>query len=985
MKRPPLSKERWQQIEELFQAAKELAPDEQASFLDDRCVGDSELRREVESWLAADVGSDSFMMKPVAAEAAAVGENGSASLVGQRIGPYELFRKLGQGGMGSVYLAGRVDKEYHKRVTIKLINPGLDSEGILRRFRNERQILASLDHPNVARLHDGGTAENGLPYLVMEYIEGEPIDEYCDRQELDIDKRLELFADVCSAVSVVHQNTVVHRDIKPGNILVTADGVPKLLDFGIAKLLNPELSGQPVHLTGADRMRLMTRAYASPEQIRGEPITTASDVYSLGVLLYELLTGHPPYRLEDSRPAEIERVVCETEPVKPSTVVRRPLERPDEEPQPPEKLSRRRGSRPEKLSRRLKGDLDNIILKAMAKSPKRRYQSVEKLADDLKCYRLGLPVSAQASSWAYRSGKFVRRNKLGVAFVVLLAVFAVTMTVLSFRLKRQVKIAANQTVRAEQVSGFLVDLFKISDPSESKGETVTAREILDKGKEAIDQELSGEPEVRATLMQTMGSAYMGLGRYDVAKELIEEGLKIRLDIFGHDAPQVAESLHAMAEALFTQGDYEASEDRFREALANRRRRLAAQPLDVAASLNGLALALRAQDEHEEAEERAREALAILRRFPDKPELAESLNALGSVFYSRGDWKEAEPLFREALEALRRIRGEVHPDVAVGLNNLAAVLARQAKYQEAEGMHREALQVRRRLFGNEHPEVANTLNNLAVTVQEQGRFEEAEELLRETLAMRRRQLGDQHPLVAKTMQNLAAAPLTSKGEYEVAEDLLREALALSRLAWGEEHQEVARILFNISGVLYAKGDFRSAEMVCRNALGMFRRVYSDDHPNAANGLDILGRILQAQGDFAAAEAAYREGLDVLRRLQLEGHPWMARGLNDLASLLVETKDFRAAEPLAREALRIYRQAYSAGHVRIRLAENTLGACLSGLGHYTEAERLLLDSYPVLKDRTSSRSQETQIALRRLVTHYEAWGKPDLAEQYRLFQR
>ncbi len=438
MTRNTLSANRWQQLDELFQATLELPQEKRCSFLDDVCADDTDLRREVESLLAADSDNDSFMKQPVDAGAAAVEEERAASLVGQRIGPYKLFRELGQGVMSALYLAERVDGEYCQQVTVKVIRPGLDAEGIIRQFRNERQILASLDHPNIARLFDGGTAENGLPYLVMEPIEGEPIDEYCDRHELGIDERLKLFSQVCSAVHAAHQNLVVHLDIRSGNILVTADGIPKLLDFGFAKLLNPELSVQTSHATGVDRLCLMTPGLcASPEQVRGGPITTATDVYSLGVLLYELLTGRRPYRFEDSRPAEIERMVCETEPVKPSTVVRRALETSDGESLTTEQVSYRRSCRPEALKRRLKGDLDSIVLMAMRKDPRRRYASALELAEDLRRHRRGLPVIARPATLAYRAGKFVRRHKWGVAFAVLLTTFAVAMNVMSVRLERE--------------------------------------------------------------------------------------------------------------------------------------------------------------------------------------------------------------------------------------------------------------------------------------------------------------------------------------------------------------------------------------------------------------------------------------------------------------------------------------------------------------------------------------------------------------------
>ncbi len=992
-----VSMERWRQIELLFRGAMELPPEERQAFLDQACAGDPDLRHEVESLIAADEGSDSFMHAPVRAEAAAVGDERSSvldavSLSGRQIGPYKLLRELGHGGMGAVYLAERVDGQFQHQVAIKLIRSGLDAESFMLRFRNERQILASLHHPNVARLLDGGTTDDGWPYYVMEHIEGEPIDRYCDRHRLSIDQRLELFRSVCSAVHNAHQNLVVHRDIKPANILVTADGVAKLLDFGIAKLRDPGAVPFTVEAT-ASGVRAMTPQYASPEQVLGGAITTATDVYSLGVLLYELLTGRRPYRFDSSGPREIERVICDSKPEKPSTAVRRALETGEGEQLTPRQLSDRRGGKPDWLRRKLSGDLDDIVLMAMRKEPERRYVSAQQLAEDVRLHLSGLPVIAQADTFGYRSGKFVRRHKLGVAFVASLVVFAAGMTVQTVRVaeqrdqviqEREAADRARETAegereRSEQVSGFLENLFQVADPGESKGEKVTARELLDKGAEAIDRELSDQPGIQATLMSSMARAYLGLGLYDDGEALCEKALESRRRLFGEDHPEVAESLQDLAEVLQLKSNYEGSEKRWGEALAIRRRRLAEEPLDVAESLNGLALVLRARGDYQGAEKRAREALEILRTMPDEPSLGSSLNALAVVLYSRGDYQGAEALFREALAARRRVLGEEHRQVATSLNNLAATLKIQAKYQEAGELYREALALRRRLFGEEHPRVATTLNNLGLLRQESGAHEEAEELFVEALAIRRGVLGDEHPAVANTMQSLAA-PLMSKGDFARAEELLREALAIWREVLGGDHRNIANTMINLSVALHALGDYQGAEAVSREAVGMLRRVLGEEHPEVANSLDILARSLQAQGDYRAAEGFYRRGLEMFHRLEIEENLSVATTLTDLAGLLIETGEFVGAESPAREALRINRQLLNDGHWRIRFAENTLGACLTGLGRYQEAEPLLLDSYPILKDRTSARSPETRAALRRLVTLYRAWGRPEKAEEY-----
>jgi serine/threonine protein kinase len=413
--------ERYQRVKEIFQAAVELSAEPRATFLDEACQSDAELRAEVESLIASHSRASSFIEAPAFAPGELL-QSAEPSLASQRIGVYKLLREVGHGGMGTVYLAVRADDQFQKRVAIKLVRRGMDTRDIVRRFHHERQILAALDHPNIGRLLDGGTTADGLPYFVMEYIEGKPVDEYCDLHRLSTVERLKLFRMVCSALHYAHQNLVVHRDLKPGNILVTADGVPKLLDFGIAKLLNPEMSSLTIDPT-ATALRLMTPDYASPEQILGVNLTTASDVYSLGVLLYRLLTGHPPYRFKSTLPQEIERVVCGTEPEKPSTIVTQQEEiRAASGPVTltPELVSSTRERQPDKLRRRLVGDLDNIVLMAMRKEPHRRYASVAEFSEDIGRYLDGLPVRARQDTFAYRGGKFIRRHKVGAAAAALL-------------------------------------------------------------------------------------------------------------------------------------------------------------------------------------------------------------------------------------------------------------------------------------------------------------------------------------------------------------------------------------------------------------------------------------------------------------------------------------------------------------------------------------------------------------------------------------
>jgi eukaryotic-like serine/threonine-protein kinase len=455
-----MTPERWEEIKRLFEAASELPAEERSGYLDAACAADAALRAEVKNLLLADAEAGSFIEAPAyeaATKPMGAGEPAGRDGAPQRIGAYRLLSELGRGGMGAVYLAERADDEYRRRVAIKLIRRGMDSDEILRRFRHERQILASLDHPHIARLLDGGTSADGLPYFVMEHIEGEPLTDYCDRRRLSVTARLQLFRDVCAAVHYAHQSLVVHRDLKPSNILVTNDGAVKLLDFGIAKLLfASELTPLSLRQT-APGVRLMTPEYASPEQVRGETVTTASDIYALGVILYELLTGRRPYRLTRRSLHEVERIVCEQEPERPSTAISRVEAEVDGAGElhalaTPESVSLTREGSPERLRRRLRGDLDNIVLRALSKEPARRYGSAEQFSEDLRRHLTGLPVIARPDTFGYRSGKFIRRHKAGVAAAaaaaLMLAGFGANQTAQSARLARE----RDRAVAAERVA-----------------------------------------------------------------------------------------------------------------------------------------------------------------------------------------------------------------------------------------------------------------------------------------------------------------------------------------------------------------------------------------------------------------------------------------------------------------------------------------------------------------------------------------------------
>ena len=715
------------------------------------------------------------------------------SALGLRIGAYRVLRELGRGGMGSVYLAARADDQYQKRVAIKVVQAGAFGEDAIRHFRRERQILASLDHPHIARLLDGGETEAGLPYLVMEHIEGQPIDRYCDGHRLGTSERLKLFRAICSAVQYAHRNLVVHRDVKPGNVLVTADGTPKLLDFGVAKLLNPELAGEPLTATGL----AMTPEYASPEQARGDPITTASDVYSLGVLLYELLTGQRPYRLKSRQALDVLKAVCEEEPEKPSTAVGRTDPVTTREGQPTtattaQVVSAARAATPDKLRRRLKGDLDNIVMMALRKEPQRRYPSVEALSEDIRRHLEGRPVTARKSTLGYRAGKFLRRNLAAVLTAVAVAGLIVSFGVVARRQAAQVARerdrAAIERDKAERVAAFLVDSFKASSPEQAQGKTVTAREVLDRGVSRIETELKDQPEVRAALLHTMGDVYMSLGQFDRAGTLLQEALKLRRRLSPDGSVEVASTLALLASLHSVQDDNVAAEALYREALAMRRRLLGDRHVDVSDSLNGLAIVLNERGRTQEALAMHREALAIRRSLfdDDNRRVLQSRNSIAVVLFNVGDYAGAEAMWRDVLAAERR-RGGQRPTFAIALDNLANALLEQRKFREAEPLEREALEMRRQVYGAEDHHVAYSQVTLGSILASTGRSQEAEATLREAIACLRRVFPKGHYATSQALSLLGGC-LLDQARYAEAEPPLLEADADLRSRRGVEEKE-----------------------------------------------------------------------------------------------------------------------------------------------------------------------------------------------------
>ena len=826
---------RREQVEQLFEAALDRPAGERAAWLREACWDDPDLHDEVARLLAAHDRAAGVLELPGGAVAALL-----HAPPPERVGPYRIVREIGRGGMGSVYLAER-QEPFRQTVALKLLRPEVQSDELVRRFVSERQILASLQHPAISRLLDGGVTDDGRPYLVMEHVDGEAIDTWCDRRRLGVEERLRLFCAVARAVQHAHRNLVVHRDLKPSNILVSGDGEVRLLDFGIAKLLDPASVPFTVAQTRTGNVP-MTPQYAAPEQVRGCPVTTATDVYGLGLVLYELLCGRRPYEVTGTSPSEAERLICEQEPPRPSSAI---VRRTEEEEAAAEEAARARGATPERLRRRLSGDLDRIAMTALRKEPERRYASADALADDVERYLGGHPVRARGDSAGYRARRFVWRNRwsVGVAavFVVFLAGYAATVTVQARRIERALGQARLEADKSEQVSDFALGLFAAGGPARSAGDSLTVRALLE-GAAAQADRLGHQPAAQAQMLDVVGRAWQSLGQYERAEPFLVRALAQRRRALGDRHAATAESTYHLAALRYAQGEYRAAETLYRQALEMQRAVLPAPHPRTARTLAGLALVVEAQ----------------------------------------GDYPGAERLTREGLQMRRALFGERHPEVAESLDRLAFQLQLQGRRAEAEPIYRQVLETRLRFLGPEHPEVATAMSNLGLLLMQGGREDEALPLYREALAMRRRLLGPEHPDVHTSLGMLGAL-MRRRGDLAAAESLYHEAIDVGRRGLGADHPDLAHTVNGLGLVLNAKGDYAGADSVFRRVLAVRRRVLGAEHPSVAMTLHQLGAVRLAQGDSTGAERLYLEAISIRRKILGDAHPLVAEAAGSLVAL------------------------------------------------------------------------------------------------------
>lgn len=894
-----MKKDRWNRIESILDTALTLSGEERDRYIDQVCGNDNGLLEEVYEILNAVTESEQthFLENPFSEHSnmlREVTESGKPEdavreLIGSTVGPFELTECVGRGGMGYVFKAQRVEGGFSQEAAVKLLNKGIRSRKTVERFRMEKEILSGLRHPNIAQLYDGGVSEGDIPYLVMEYVDGQPIDLYCEKNKLSVDDRLSLFADVCRAVQYAHSNLVVHRDLKAQNIYVTKDGDVKILDFGIAKLLNPKLSQKELLETG-EGQKLWTPQYAAPEQVRGMPVTTATDVYALGVLLHKLLTDTFPLDLKDKNIAEVMQVISEAEPRSIAASLRKTTNAAE--------VARNRSTTSAKLAKKLSGDLDALVHKCLRKETEYRYESVSLLLDELQRYREGMPLMARKGTIRYRTGKFMRRHKTGLAvtasFIFLLIVFTSFYTV---RITEERNRARQEAERATQITGFLKSVFQSSDPSTARGEEITAREMLENGIKNVNN--LEQPLLKADMLKTLGEIYHSLSLYEKADSLLTASMALRTSsVPSQDADQ-ASIMYELALTKESKGEYDTALVLLQDAIGIQKESLGDHHPETAKSIVSLAYLYKLKGELTEAGESIDAGISKLLAAEelDSAEYAEALYIKASILTENGKYDQAVEVQKESLEWARKLYEPPHAKITKNLGNLARNYQRLAKYDLAETYYLKDLEMTRQLYEGDHLGKAVLMNNISGVYHKQGKYDRADSLYRATREMISRILGDDHPYVAAVLFSWSSLKIDME-EYAHAEDLLRQTLEIDLEQLGDNHPNVAGDYKSLALVLIEKGDYGEAYELLQKALQIQQKAYDSSHPQLAITKETLAYYYKMTNQPRKREQTLKEALEINENALGYDHPntksvaislaevWERRGAHQAADSLLQ---------------------------------------------------------------------------------------------------
>jgi tetratricopeptide (TPR) repeat protein len=887
--------------------------------------------------------------------------------------------------MGEVWLAEQKEP-VRRRVALKLVKAGMNTREVMARFESERQALALMEHPAIAKVFDAGSTLDGAPYFAMEYVAGVPITEYCDNHRLSIPERLELFTQVCEGVRHAHQKAVIHRDLKPSNILVAeVDGkaTPKIIDFGVAKALSQKLTAHTMFTrVGA---LIGTPEYMSPEQAlsSGEDIDIRTDVYSLGIIFYELLAGAPPLELRKIAFDEFLRKLREEDPPKPSTKIR------TQDAATSSELAEKRQTEPRALAKQIGGDLDAIALKALEKDRARRYGSVSDFAADIGRYLNHEAVLAVAPSVAYRARKFARRHRgalvTACAFVAVLVAAAVVSVRQSIRANRAAAVA-------QAVSDFLRnDLLAQAGASTQSGPKtkpdpdLKVRTALDRAAQRIAGKFDKQPEVEAAIRDTMGQTYMDLGQYPEARTQLERALELRRHTLGAEDQKTLATARNLGNVALRQGKDAEAESILTNTVATQRRVLGAEHAETLASMIRLESVYEHETKYTQAEALAAQVVEMQRRKlgPENLSTLASMMSLALAYYDQGKYDQAEKLDNQIVESFRRVLGPEHPNTLGSMNNLALVYIGESKYAEAEALLSQTLDIKRRVLGPDHSDTLVTMNNLAGVYQEDGKYIRSEGLISGALEIRRRVLGPEHPDTLESMHNLARVNYL-QGRYEQAEAQFSRTVEMRRRVIGPEHAKTLLSMWMLAAVYAAQGKYARAEPLFKQTSETSRRVLGPEHPYTLGELGDFAFMYQQEGDYARAESVAAEVLTSRRHRSGSQNPNTVSSALDLGLACASEGKFTESEALAREALEFYQKEEPDDWQRYR-AESVLGASLAGEKKFAEAEPLLSEGYQGMLARRDRIAIPDRYHLDRarewLVQLYSAWGKPEKAAEWK----